>query len=227
MTPLMYAAVYTNPEAVKILLEAGADAQARDKRGRTALICAASTIIHIYVSPEVSVNEAPNFDETVRLLVNAGIDINAKDSAGETALMNLLSNNTESALPYKTLLDAGADVNIANKDGDTIVTELIIRGIKNMDILKILLDAGAPVNAQNNDGLTPLMIAARESGRRGNIYCNIVELLIKAGADPYILSKEGKTALDYADKTSKKSYKTANDKSYDLIKSAMSGDAGK
>jgi ankyrin repeat protein len=72
---LMDAARTGNAEAVKALLAAGADVNAKDADGNTALMAAAKK------------GRTP--PETVKALLAAGADINAKNNKGETALMIL------------------------------------------------------------------------------------------------------------------------------------------
>jgi ribosomal protein S18 acetylase RimI-like enzyme len=63
-------------ELVKLLLDAGADIEAKDKYGYTALIRAASN----------------GYTEVVKLLLDAGADIEAKKENGDTALIRAASN---------------------------------------------------------------------------------------------------------------------------------------
>ena len=66
------------------------------------------------------------------------------------------------------------------------------------DIVRRLIDAGADVNAvDDRNGMTPLMwnLAAVHSG---DVYLSISRELLRAGADVTIISKDGKTALDWA-----------------------------
>ena len=98
-TPLMFAAmnfvsVDYDFDAVKALIEAGADVNAKDDEGKTALIYAA-----IY-------NHTP---EVAKALVEAGAEINAKDNEGRTALSWAACNHNPQVL--KALVEAGADVN--------------------------------------------------------------------------------------------------------------------
>lgn len=67
-TPLHYAALYGGADSVRILLEAGADPNARNSSQATPLIYAAYSL------------------EKTRLLVEKGGDVNAKSDADYTAL---------------------------------------------------------------------------------------------------------------------------------------------
>ncbi|KAK0657865.1 ankyrin repeat-containing domain protein [Cercophora newfieldiana] len=65
--------------------------------------------------------------------------------------------------------------------------------------LSTALNAGAEINPdpRDNDGMTPLMLAAR-NGRDDN-----VEVLLKAGADPLLVDKKGRSAMYHASKRGK------------------------
>lgn len=78
---------------------AGADVNAKDYEGRTALMNA--TML--------------NNIEQMKLLIAAGADVNAQDTEGHTAIMFVRSAETA-----QLLIDAGADVNAKNKNGTTI-----------------------------------------------------------------------------------------------------------
>src|SRR5579872_432644 len=68
-TPLMYAAAVGSPEAVKMLLAAGADAKIKNAFDATPLTWGATNL------------------EKVRLLVEAGADVNARSKQGMTPLL--------------------------------------------------------------------------------------------------------------------------------------------
>lgn len=81
-TPLMAAAGGADVRMIKLLLEKGANVNAADSEGYTALACAVSR----RASPEA-----------VQLLLSSGADINARNKRGETPLV-LAERNGDYAL---------------------------------------------------------------------------------------------------------------------------------
>jgi len=152
---LLGAARYGTREAIQFFLEAGADVNAVDPSGVTALMLA------------VILGNA----ETVQALLEAGADEDITIGGGPTAFMlAALVGNTEIV---QIFLEAGTDVNHKNNDG---MTALMFASEGQTETVRVLLDAGADVNAENNDSGTALMVAEDEG------HTEIVELLKKAGA---------------------------------------------
>ncbi|MGC2423670.1 MAG: ankyrin repeat domain-containing protein [Nitrospirota bacterium] len=118
---LYKAAIYGDVEAVKSCLAKGADVNAKDKAGGTALM--------------VAINN--NHADVVRLLVDKGADVNAKDKDGWTALM--VASYKSHPDFVRLLIDKGADVNAKSSDGNTALT----LDMSHMDIEKMLKAAGA------------------------------------------------------------------------------------
>ncbi len=143
-------------EEVKTLLEAGADVNAKNNAGGTALMQAAGS---------------RRDNSTVRVLLDAGADVDAKANDGVSALMVATNGHTDSV---RALLDAGADVNAKANHGLTALMGAAANG--RTDSVRALLDAGADVNAKSDDGVTALMAAER------NDHTDIVGLLRNAGA---------------------------------------------
>lgn len=99
---LHYAAAESDsPEIIQMLLDAGADIEARDSHGATALISAAFNS-----NPGVTTN-----------LLAAGANIAAEDDNGATALHFAALNNGPPVLTQ--LMDAGADLYGEDSDGKT------------------------------------------------------------------------------------------------------------
>ena len=73
-TPIMKAALGGQPGVMQLLIDAGADVDAANEKGTTALILAA------YTSAE------PQFVECIKLLLKAGADKSIKDTFGQTAM---------------------------------------------------------------------------------------------------------------------------------------------
>jgi hypothetical protein len=93
-TALMYAAQAGPPEAMSLLLAAGADPDARTNEGETPLFAA--------------VTAASRSVDRLRLLTAAGVDLNAADHRGATPLMVACRHFTRPKL-VETLLGLGAD----------------------------------------------------------------------------------------------------------------------
>ena len=64
--------------------------------------------------------------------------------------------------------------------------------------VSLLLEKGAELEARGIDGWTPLMVAAGKSSTP-----EIVQLLLEKGADALAKDKEGKKAIDHAQKNEK------------------------
>jgi hypothetical protein len=145
VTSLMRAAHYFNPvtstlsmEPLKHLIAKGADINATDESGWTALMYAAA------------LNSAPTSETPVKLLLAAGADPNRKSLHGDTALMaaayrGVLNND---------LLKAGANINARNADGVTALM-LLAQHIKPDDIAEALAEGADPA-AHDNQGRTAL-----------------------------------------------------------------------
>jgi hypothetical protein len=92
------------------------------------------------------------------------------------------------------LLKAGADVNSRDEYGGTALARASYRD--NQDLVKLLLaQPGIKLDQTNVDGETALMMAAE------NGHAEIVDMLLKAGADVRIADEAGATAITRAQKT--------------------------
>jgi ankyrin repeat protein len=195
-TPLMWIAAYSaNPETVQVLIDAGADVNAHDDHGGTALCWA--------VSAEV-VKSTPDI---VRILLKAGteVEIPRYYTPLTSALMRLRRNENPAPVieSIKALLNAGADVNSGGWLGLSPLMVAVTHEVVLIEVVKLLIDAGADVNA-HRDSYTVLMYAVVSTQKRwptspiplfNTQTTEIVDLLIDAGADVNAQSKDGWTAL--------------------------------
>jgi ankyrin repeat protein len=174
-TPLMIAAAYDGAiEAARLLIEKGADVNARDKGGFSVLEQAA----------------AVNHIELARLLIATGADVNVQDEGGSTALMQAAQNGDRSAELVKLLLEHGAKVNVRSGDTFEIVKNgpiglghltplLFAAGQGNYEAVEALVKAGADVNAKDVRNATPLVFAVATDHANPEI----VKLLLARGAE--------------------------------------------
>ena len=157
---------HDSPEWVQACLEAGADPNARDERGRTPL--------HLIGGDE---------GEVAALLLAAGADPNARDNDGSTPLHEIYSGEAAALL-----LAAGADPNARDKWGGTPLHSTVSYGSHpNFEMAVVLLEAGADPNVRDEDGDTPLHRLRYTSKYLGELE----RAFIRAGADPNLLEDDG------------------------------------
>jgi ankyrin repeat protein len=147
-----------NRDAVRALLKQGANVNAAEADGSTALHWA------------VQARDA----ETSRLLIRAGAHVQAANRYGITPV-SLAATNGDATL-IDMLVKAGANANGALPDGETVLMTAARTG--NPAAVKLLLSVGANVDAKEHTfGQTALMWAAAEN------HATAVKVLIEAGAD--------------------------------------------
>jgi N-acyl-D-amino-acid deacylase len=204
-------------EKMKLLIDHGANADARAKNRYSALLVAAQ-----YPASIAAMNLLLDHGAKVRLAQgqgaalfnayptflaafsgNAGI-IGRLHQEGDRVdeRMNLLgmfpaTPLLELATTHRTdaaraLLDAGAKVDEADDDGITILSWAAIAN--RIEMARLLIERGADVNHVDKKGMTPLLYAASiDFGDSA-----MIDLLLKSGARASARTKDGKTALDLA-----------------------------
>ena len=143
----------------RVLVEAGADVESRDKRGETPLLKAlhagpwkpepADDIVEYLLSQggSVTVHTAAAMGDIERLKValDASPDrVDEPDDKGATPLYHAARNNRPEAVTF--LLERGADVNKPSNEGRTPVSEATLHTLSqecDLDMLQGLVDAGA------------------------------------------------------------------------------------
>ncbi len=118
-TPLMAASRVFFADVVRLLIERGANVNARDARGRTALFYLLTNYQIIISGPddnESALDFSQEFRETFELLLKSGADGSAVDAEGQTAIIayvtgEAIGNTAEQALTVvRELKKAGASV---------------------------------------------------------------------------------------------------------------------
>jgi ankyrin len=155
--PLVDAARNADRDALRALLQQGANVNSADADGTTALHWAS-------YRDDV---------ETANLLIRAGAKVNAANDLGATPLWTASLNG--SAAMVQRLLEAGANPNAALLAGETPVMVAARSG--SPVVVERLLAKGANVNAHAARGQTALMWAVAQE------HADVVKVLLARGAD--------------------------------------------
>jgi ankyrin repeat protein len=155
---LWYAVEIDHIDILKMLVEAGANVNAKNQYGNP-LIASVSTpnkIIYLLnhgVHPNTRVGgiiNTPylfklitlNQKSVIQVLVEKGADVNLKDLGGYTALMMAVQNNYDDLAEF--FIQKGVDINTANEQGEKAIDIAVIRD--NLKSVELLLAAGAKVD---------------------------------------------------------------------------------
>ncbi|KAI0410305.1 ankyrin repeat-containing domain protein [Xylaria grammica] len=164
-------------DAVKWLLNANADINAKSSRYGTAL-CAA-------IEGTISIE-----DKVLLLLEHQGkpeIDLSNEDDP--TPLQRAVSKGNASVV--KLLMQHKADINITRPGCDTPLNEAIAHRSIPLEIIEMLLKSGADIHKPGVKGMLPIHIAAN-SDRAG-----VMKLLVLNGANVRAKDNNGLTPLVY------------------------------
>ena len=146
----------SNLEAIKLLVDAGADVNSGGPKGHP-LVLAALRGAH----------------QLARLLISKGADVGERWTGGNTALQIAAARNHVKVV--EELLASGADVSAVNALGETALHCAAAKG--HGEVVQLLLAKGVRVDAQTVDGTTALIAAAWQG------HAEIVKLLLASGAN--------------------------------------------
>jgi ankyrin repeat protein len=142
--PLFRAAESGNAECVRMLLRAGADAQARDSSSRTAMYRADSPAV-------------------ISELIEAGLPVDDSDQFGWTPLVNALSEGVSELPRIRALVAAGANVNGVHDRGYTVFMSAV-GSERSIEVLRLLVELGANPLAVSDLGFNAFHAAVDVSG---------------------------------------------------------------
>lgn len=191
-TPLHYAAEWNLKDALSSLIQKGANVNAVNSNGESALFSAVKAD-----SPEI-----------IQLLVENGIITDTRsnltrDHLGNTPLHYAVKWNSLNAA--QSIISLGFDVNSQNLSGKTALSDSARSG--KIEMTQLLIQFGANVNSADISGKTALI----DSIQSGNE--EMISLLLKNGANPQIQEMNGRNAYHEA-------ALTANTKVIELIRNA-------
>src|SRR5262252_6969703 len=134
-TPLLHAAAFGNFQTLKLLLDGGADVNAHNDFGATALLWAARD------------------PDKAQLLIERGANVNVQSKQGRTPLMIASLRRGGSAI-VGLMLAKGADVKVRSGRGGTALG--LAASVGDPETIKLLLSAGADPNVADGIGATPV-----------------------------------------------------------------------
>jgi ankyrin repeat protein len=174
---LIAAAAAGRAEAVNALIAQGADLEARDGQGRTALLVAV----------------AGNHIEAAKALLAAGADLNAQAQNRDTPW--LLAGAAGRAEIIAAMLPLKPDLSQRNRYGGNALIPACERA--HVETVTLLLTSGIDVNHVNDLGWTCLLeiVILGDGGAR---HQEVAKLVLAAGADPNLADRDGVTPLAHA-----------------------------
>jgi ankyrin repeat protein len=176
---LIEAARAGDVDAVESLIERGAEVDARDRDGETALIAAAYG----------------NHVDVAGALVEAGADVNVKDETQQSAYLIATSEVGDEVALLELMLDNGADVDAKDRFNGTGLIRAAERG--HVAIVARLLETPIEVDHVNRLNWTALLEAII-LGDGAAAHTEVVRLLVAAGADVELADGQGITPLEHA-----------------------------
>jgi ankyrin repeat protein len=187
-TALLQAADSGYPSAARLLLDRGADVNAK---------CSCPGILDGGWTPLMLAIKVRSH-EVVETLLDRRADVNQRNNRGETAL--ILAAYDGDMRVFQRLLDTGADVHVKTNDGRTALMGVAAgttwpdKVIDHPDAVLALLAKGADVNTQDVRGRTALMLAVQSGSTR------VVRALLEAQAHVNGRDVDGDTALRLVEK---------------------------
>jgi serine/threonine-protein phosphatase 6 regulatory ankyrin repeat subunit B len=174
-TALLVAALNSNYDLVKTLINHGANVNVASNIRCTPLMIAAekgdlTTVQALLGAPEIDINAQNdggftalyvagfygNYD-VVKTLINHGASVNLADNNRWTPLM-IAAEKGDLTTVQALLGVSGININAQNSEGSTALLVAALNG--NYGVVKALIKQGADVDITDNNGQTPIMVAS-------------------------------------------------------------------
>lgn len=209
-TALIVAAIYEHPQAIKMLLEGGADSYIKNGAGWTFYDFAQNKpVLHkiirefhhqkrlqqraptpAWARKATELEEKMLYDslwgrlteQKLQAYLKNGADINAHNIINNTLMARASKDNDMNAIIL--FLKYGADPNLQDLFGISPLSAAASKG--NAQLVNLLILHDANLDAQDLKGFTPLMKASTK---------NIIIMLLNAGANPYMRAYDAKTII--------------------------------
>jgi ankyrin repeat protein len=181
-TPL-HLSTYKDFDLVKLLIDKGADKNARNKKGNTPLHAAIQSMPHQKEKSKYSKKK-----KIIQTLLENDVDIRIKNNLGSTPFHLAIESGKLEII--NLLLTNGSDVNEKGKFGFSAIH--YATKTQNLKILQFLLKKGLDINQKDDYGFTPLHHASFDGDTKTATF------LIQKGADCKATDNYGNSPLHYA-----------------------------